>query len=129
LEEKMNKTYFRTGLLAFVLLISLGLFASANAQGKGKGGGHGKGGNGNGQGNTNKGQGQNNGVRDGGHGVGNGKGQGKGQGSWRRDLKGENSEVKSGKRKTHKPRKSSTNGKNTHIGQQSTDKGKGKGKH
>jgi len=46
------------------------------------------------------GNGQNNGVRDHGHGVGRGKGQGKGQGWWRRELKGQNSQVKNGKQYT-----------------------------
>ena len=45
--------------------------------------------------------GNGNGVRDRGHGLGNGHGQGKGQGWWRRDLKGQNSQVRSGKTKTN----------------------------
>ena len=46
------------------------------------------------------GNGQNNGVRDHGHGIGRGNGQGKGQGWWRRELKGQNSQVKNGKQYT-----------------------------
>lgn len=48
---------------------------------------------------------QNNGVRDGGQGVGRGKGQGKGQGATRRELKGQNSQVRSGNVNTPTKRK------------------------